>query len=171
MNVKVKESKFDLLTEKPERHNMEKFNSVDDILDFAIAREIEADKFYTELAGRMEDPAMRKVFKEFAKEERGHKIKLEAVKAGEVKIEQEQVSSLDIAGYVVDAEAKPDMNYADALVLAMKKEKASYRLYLDLAAIAEAEELTDMFLALAQEEAKHKLRFEIEYDDVVLKED
>jgi len=37
--------------------------------------------------------------------------------------------------------------------------------------VAEAEELTDMFLALAQEEARHKLRFEIEYDDVVLKED
>jgi rubrerythrin len=42
---------------------------------------------------------------------------------------------------------------------------------LDLAAVAEAEEFTEMFLALAQEEAKHKLRFEIEYDDAVLKED
>jgi len=33
------------------------------------------------------------------------------------------------------------------------------------------EELTDMFLSLAQEEAMHKLMFEIEYDDTVLKED
>ena len=44
-------------------------------------------------------------------------------------------------------------------------------LYLNLASVAEAEELTDTFLALAQEEAKHKLRFEIEYEDEILKED
>ncbi len=62
------------------------------------------------------------------------------------------------------------MDYQNALILAMKKEKAAYRLYLNLAAVAEAEELTNIFLYIAQEEAKHKLRFEIEYDDVVLKE-
>jgi hypothetical protein len=30
--------------------------------------------------------------------------------------------------------------------------------------------LRDTFLGLAQEEARHKLRFEVEYDDDVLKE-
>ena len=54
------------------------------------------------------------------------------------------------------------------ILLAMKKEKAAYRLYLDLAMVAEAEELTDLFLALAREEANHKLRFEIEYDKNIL---
>jgi rubrerythrin len=51
------------------------------------------------------------------------------------------------------------------------KEKASYRLYSDLAEQVDNEELKDTFLWLAGEEAGHKLRFEIEYDDVVLKED
>ncbi|MHC4483057.1 MAG: ferritin family protein [Planctomycetota bacterium] len=150
---------------------MERFSSVDEILDFAIAREIEANRFYSGLAERMGNPVMRKVFEGFAMEELGHKMKLEAAKAGELKMKEEEVATLGIADYVVAGEATPDMSYADALVLAMKKEKASYRLYLDLAAVAEAEEFTEMFLALAQEEAKHKLRFEIEYDDVVLKED
>jgi rubrerythrin len=152
---------------------MKKFNSVEEILDFAIAREEEANEFYTELAKRMERPEMRKIFEDFAKEERGHKAKLEAVKKGEFTIssDEEDVPSLNIADYVVGVEPKPDMSYAEALIVAMKKEKAAYRLYLDLAAISEAEELTDMFLSLANEEAKHKLRFEIEYDDVVLKED
>lgn len=150
---------------------MERFGSVDEILDFAIEKEIEAHQFYTELAAKMENPAMRKVFEDFAAEEMGHKAKLEAVKAGDYEVRDEQVASLGIADYVVVGGPQPDMNYADALVLAMKKEKAAYRLYLDLAAIAQAEELTNLFLALAQEEAKHKLRFEIEYDDVVLKED
>jgi rubrerythrin len=151
---------------------MERFSSLEEILDFAIAREDEANKFYTELAGQVDRPEMGKVFEDFAKEELGHKTKLEAVKQGEFVISSdEEVPRLGIADYVVDVGPKPDMSYADALIVAMKKEKAAYRLYLDLAAVAEAEELTNMFLSLAQEEAKHKLRFEIEYDDVVLKED
>jgi len=152
---------------------MKKFGSVEEILDFAIAREEEANKFYTELAQRMERPEMRKVFKDFAREELGHKAKLEAIKKGEFTIssDEEDVPNLEIADYTVDIEPKPDMSYAEALIVAMKKEKAAYKLYLDLATVAEAEELTDMFLSLANEEAKHKLRFEIEYDDVVLKED
>jgi rubrerythrin len=149
---------------------MKRFGSVDDILDFAIAREVEANKFYTDLAQRMDNPAMRKVFDDFAAEERGHKARVEAVKQAEIELSQEQVASLDIADYVVAGNVRPDMDYAEALILAMKREKASYKLYLDLAAVAEAEDLTNMFLALAQEEAKHKLRFEIEYDDQVLKE-
>ena len=77
----------------------------------------------------------------------------------------------NLADYVVDVEPHADMDYTDALITAMRKEKAAYRLYLELAATAEAEELANIFLSLAQEEARHKLRFEIEYDDVVLKED
>ena len=152
---------------------MKKLSSVEEILNFAIKREIEANKFYTELAERMDRREMRKVFEDFAKEELGHKAKLEAVKQHQfiTSSGQKQVPSLGIADYVVDVEPKPDMSYADVLVVAMKKEKAAYRLYLDLAAAAETEELTNLFLSLANEEAKHKLRFEIEYDDVVLKED
>lgn len=150
---------------------MERFESAEEVLDFAIEREAESRDFYMKLAERMENPAMQKVFENFATEELGHKMKLEAVKHGEVLLGPKEVRSLDIADYVVDVEARPDMDYAEALVVAMKKEKAAYRLYLDLAAVAEDEELTDMFLLLAQEEAKHKLRFEIEYDDTVLKED
>ncbi len=149
---------------------MDKFSSVDAILDFAIAGELAANQFYMELAGKMERPEMVKIFEDFAKEELGHKSKLEAIKQGEMLEPTEKVAELKIADYLVDTEPKPDMDYKDALVLAMKKEKAAYRLYLDLAAVAEAEELTNIFLYIAQEEAKHKLRFEIEYDEIVLKE-
>ena len=147
------------------------FESVEEVLEFAIAREIESRDFYMKLAERMENPVMQKVFENFATEELGHKLKLEAINRGEILLVSQQVQSLDIADYVVDVEPQPDMDYAEALVLAMRKEKAAYRLYLDLAAVGEDEELTDMFLSLAQEEARHKLRFEIEYDDTVLKDD
>jgi rubrerythrin len=43
-------------------------------------------------------------------------------------------------------------------------------MYTDLAATVDDESLRETFLALAQEEAKHKLRFEVEYDDVIMQE-
>ena len=42
--------------------------------------------------------------------------------------------------------------------------------YSDLAAATEDDSVRTTLLALAQEEAKHKLRFEIEYDEHVLTE-
>lgn len=154
---------------------MDKFDSIDTALDFAIEQEIGANMFYLDLAKKSAIAAMKEVFESFAKEEQGHRNKLEALKRKGVfsspSLENEKVQELGIADYVVDVEPTADMDYKDALVLAMKKEKAAYRLYLDLASISQSEELTDIFMWLAQEEAKHKLRFEIEYDDVVLRED
>jgi rubrerythrin len=145
---------------------------MNDVLDFAIAREVEADQFYTGLAARMEVPAMTKVFTDFAAEERGHKVKLQGVKRGEYRFEGSAgpVQGLGLAEYLVEGELTPDMSYPDALVLAMKKEKASYKLYMELAALAEDRATQALFLTLAGEEARHKLRFEIEYDDYVLKQ-
>lgn len=150
---------------------MEKFETFDDILNFAVKREIEAHHFYTGLAEKMTSPAMKKIFQEFAIEEMGHKMKLEAVKAGEISLLPQKVQTLGIADYVVDGKADPDMDFGQALVLAMNKEKVAYKLYSDLAETAQNEELKKTFRALAQEEAEHKLRFEIEYDRHVLKED
>jgi rubrerythrin len=149
---------------------MDEFNSIDEILDFAIAGEAEASKFYTDLAGQMDNPAMREVFESFAKEELGHKARLEGVKKGNIQPKGEDVADLKIADYTVDIEPSPDMDYQSAIILAMKKEKAAFKLYTTLASKMQDSELHKMFLSLAQEEAKHKLRFEIEYDDEVMKE-
>ena len=53
---------------------------------------------------------------------------------------------------------------------AMKEEKAAFRLYSDLADRTDNAAAKEVLLMLAQEEAKHKLRFEIEYDDNILRE-
>ena len=140
--------------------------SIEKILDFAIEREQEAVDFYLSLAGKVKAPAMRKVFEQFAGEERGHKAKLQGVKTGKrVLVTGVAVPDLQIGDYLVEEEPGPDIDYQDALILAMKKEKAAFRLYSDLAAKVEDAELRELLLGLAQEEAKHKLRFEVEYDD------
>ena len=149
---------------------MDEFSSVDEILDFAIARELAANRFYLLIASQMENPAMREVFEDFAKEELGHKAKLENMKKLESVAPSENVADLKIADYVVAKEPGPEMDYQDALILAMQEEKAAFKLYSKLAAMTDDASVRNTFLALAQEEAKHKLRFEIEYDDVILKD-
>ncbi|MBN2533519.1 MAG: ferritin family protein [Spirochaetales bacterium] len=150
---------------------MDTFKNTDEILDFAIKREEEARQFYTELAEKVEHPEMKKVFEDFAKEEQGHKKKLELVKKGEYRIpEIKDIMDMKIADYVVDAEVQPNLEYQDALILAMKKEKASFKLYNDLSKATDNLEVSTLFLLLAKEEARHKLRFEIEYDEYYLPE-
>ncbi|MCD4733992.1 ferritin family protein [bacterium] len=146
---------------------MKNFTSVDDALDFAIINEQGAHDFYMHLAGKMKKPEMAKVFEEFAAEELGHKAALENVKkGGDFNTAEEYVLDLKIADYVVRVdENAEDLDYQHALILAMKREKAAYRLYTKLAAGVETEKLRKLFTSMAQEEAKHKLRFEIEYDD------
>ena len=152
---------------------MDPMQSTDEVLEFAIAREQESADFYTNLSHRAENPNMRQVFVDFAREERGHKAKLIAIRDGRLFPQAAPggpVRDLKIADYVVEISPTPEMNYQDALIVAMQREKASFRLYTDLARSIDEPELKQAFLALAQEEAKHKLRFEVEYDQVVLRE-
>ena len=138
---------------------MDKIDSVDEILEFAIAREVEANQLYTYMAGRMENPEMRKVCEDFAEEELEHKAKLEleVMKRGEV------VSGIYISDYMMDVGNEVDMDYKELLVFAIKKEEISVDLYTDLAAVVKDKESHEALLSLAEEETEHKLRFENEY--------
>jgi len=146
-------------------------NTVDGILDFAIQKEQDAADFYTTLAGKMEYEHIKTVFLGFAAEEKGHKAKLIAVKAGkELASSEKGVQDLKLGDNLVEVELNTELTFQDALIVAMKAEKAAYKLYHDLAMITNNVGLKEIFLGLAQEEAKHKLRFEIEYDEHVLTE-
>ena len=143
---------------------MEKFKSVEQVLDFAIAKEAQAYKFYQQLSDWVKRPAICQVFEDFAEEELKHKTRLQAVKAGEISLETEDIKDLGIADKMEDAQLRPYPNYVDALIVGMKKEKESYKMYTALAAKANTQQLKDMFLKLAGEEANHKLQLEVEYD-------
>ena len=150
---------------------MKEFSSIDDILKFAIDEEQKAVDFYSELANRASSEEMKKIFLEFAAEEVNHKSRLTRIREeGVFTMPSEKVADLKIGDYLVNVDPKPEMTYEEALVVAMKKEKAAFRLYNNLASRAPTEALKNVFLSLAAEESKHKLRFEIEYDDYVLRE-
>ena len=150
---------------------MQQWKSVDEVLDFAIGQEQQAFQFYTDLSARMDRPWMSEIFKGFAQEELGHKRKLEDIKIGKKLLpSQSKVLDLKIGDYLIDVEPTEEMDYQQALIVAMKKEKKAFKMYNDLAGVVDDGSLQAVFLSLAQEEAKHKLRFEIEYDDYVMQD-
>lgn len=147
------------------------FDSVDEILDFAIGEEEKAADFYTKLSATAGKPNIKEMFRQFANEEKGHKAKLLAAKQGKQLLKSAQkILDLKIGDHLEQVELTPDIDFQDALILAMKAEKNAFRLYNSLAEQADDPGIKDMLLALANEEAKHKLRFETEYDDLVFTE-
>lgn len=147
------------------------FQSVNEILDFAIEKEEEARLFYLEWAQKLENKALSEQFVLFAGEELKHKEKLQRVKSGSTfKPVSKQVTDLKIVDYLVDIVPTPEMDYQEALIVAMRREKAAFKFYSDLAAMAQDGGLRDTFLALAQEEARHKLRLETVYEKEIYSE-
>lgn len=147
---------------------MTDWGSVEEIIAFAIGEEEGAVRFYTDLAKRASNKAMRTALLEFAAEEASHKTKLERFRTGIAALTiDEEIPDLKIADYIVDVTPGPEMTYEDALIVAMKKEKSAYRLYSDLAQMVSDPEAKAVLQGLAQEEARHKLRFEVEYDESI----
>lgn len=146
-------------------------NTVDEILDYAIGQEQQAADFYADMAQRVEKGGMKDIFLDFSREEERHRDKLLDVKQGEHELSAHQeVIDLKISDYLVEVEATEHISYQDALIIAMQRERAAFRLYSDLAEKVTEEELRQLFLGLAKEEAKHKLFFESEYDERVLRD-
>jgi rubrerythrin len=137
-----------------------------EVLELAITKEIEAYNFYLALADRVEDRQIRKAFKDLAKEELEHKAKLEleVMKTGRTVAVERKPLRPERDYILSDNESPLDMDYKDMLLLGIEKEEAAFRTYVNLVASVLDEESREVLLAIAEEEVKHKLRFETEYD-------
>ncbi|MBC8443762.1 MAG: ferritin family protein [Deltaproteobacteria bacterium] len=146
------------------------FENLNDVLDFAIEREIEAAEFYRSLAVEESMSGTREMFKEFAEVEKSHQTMLEDLKAGKVGeklagYKLKWIPDMKRSDYVVDMEYRKGMPYNEILLIAMKREEKALQLYNELLKEAEPEAVKRVFKILCQEEAKHKLALETLYDD------
>jgi len=146
-------------------------DSFETIVQHAINLEEDAANLYRGMAERSERPEIKKVFEEMAAQEDGHKRKLEnalnrhGLPQGKKFTPDED---LKIADYLVAVDLdKPNLSYQEALVIGMKLENTSLKLYRELASRAFDEESQELFTFLAEEEAKHKSNFEAKYDDLM----
>jgi len=144
------------------------FNSVDEILDFAIQGEKEAVDFYSEAAEKVTLRGAQVVLKEFATEEKNHVEWLTKFKTDRAKIENPQpiaIQDLKRSDYLVELEFKEDMDPVELFRLAMKREEKATKLYTDLGQQTTDTASKELFQMLAKEESKHKNSLETVYDD------
>ena len=138
-------------------------------LDFAVAKEREAEAFYKEWSRKATNPGVKALFAELAATERGHMEILSRITRNEMTARNgEPVDDLGLAELLADVKATAKMGLQEAMILAMKREEVSVALYERLADFGgEAESL---LRALAREERRHKARLEAEYDEQILTE-
>ena len=142
----------------------------EEIIQFAIDKEIEAFNFYTGASQNAKYSGGKELFLSLAKEEEGHRKLLENLNMEKVSQKRiEKVPDLHISDYMVEVEMNPGLSYADTLRIAMKREEKSLKLYNDMKDSNTDENLKKLFTLLANEEAKHKLKLEKIYDDEILK--
>ena len=136
-------------------------------LDFAIAKEKEAEAFYKEWSQKAKDPAVQGLFAELAGVEHGHVEILSQITPEEMAAGGDSpVSKLNLSDLLADVKASPKLNVQEAMILAMKREEGAVKLYSRLAEMNGA--ARSLFEALAKEEGRHKAKLEAEYDDHVL---
>ena len=143
-----------------------------EIIDFAVEREKEAVEFYRKLQNIVKFAERKNLLQELEKIEEGHIKILERIRTGDIsRKDASEVQNLHISEYLVEAAFSEDMSYQDILIIAMKREESATRLYNDLADSSSDAGAKELFLKLASEEAKHKLKFEQMYDEDILTED
>lgn len=141
-----------------------------EVITFAIRKEAEAYNLYKTFSQLTKTPGLSQLFEELAQEEQRHRQILEGVDQKDVsEYKLKTIPDLKIGDFVEEEEFSPDMDYPSALRFAIKREEHAFGLYTHMAGGADDPELKKLFSALAQEEAKHKLRLETEYDENVLK--
>ncbi len=137
------------------------------IIKFAIVGEIEAQEFYKVAADKVNDPYLKEMLEQFAKDEQGHEKILKGILSKDA-INQYFNESTDhkVAETVDTPKLSTNMKPADAIALAMKKEEEAMKQYTDLAEACKESGQKKVFLDLASMERGHKLKMEKAFVDI-----
>ena len=150
-----------------------RLESIEEIIDFAIQRERDAQATYLSYAGRTERRGFSDLLLQMAKMEKGHELKLVALKQGQntaALFSPPEGEDLGLAEMLVEVPFSADMDYGDFLVLVIQKEREAEKLYRKLESMTTSPEVRGMFALLADEERKHRDWAQERYDEEILKE-
>lgn len=145
-----------------------KFESFEEIINYAIEKENEAAAFYADAAKKEPFSGVREALEEMANEERKHAAMLENIGENQEVLagyKFKWIPDMKRSDYMVDLEYEAGMHYSDLLKLAMKREEKALAMYNELQNKTDNEEHIKLFKILCQEEAKHKLFLENLFDD------
>ena len=150
-----------------------RLESIEDVIDFAIQRERDAQATYLSYAGRTERRGFADLLLQMAEMEKGHELKLAALKRGEntaTLFSPPEGEDLGLAEMLVEVPFSADMDYGDFLVLVIQKEREAEKLYRRLGSMTNSPDVRSLFGMLADEERKHRDWAQERYDEDILKE-
>ncbi len=137
------------------------------ILDRAIESEIEAARFYSDVAAKTTNSYLKELFGTFSREEQKHRRILEGFRGDPAAVMHfEMVPDFGISETVPDPVLSIEMRPADAIALAMKKEEAAMRQYTQMAEASAGADQKKVFLELAAMEREHKAKMETAFVDI-----
>lgn len=139
---------------------------LDRVLEMAIAQEMAANRFYTELARRISDEATRETLVFLAAEEERHRAFLEAYRRGEGPqggLGMSQTVDAKVVETLGSPSWSPDWRSEEVFLTAAGKEKLAHEFYQNLARLHPEGEVRDLLLKLAREELSHKEKMEYLY--------
>ena len=138
-----------------------------DVIKFAMANEVEAQKFYADAAEKLSNKALKKMFLQFSEEEKKHREILKDIYVSNAIGDYfGEEADYKVSETVDDPELSIDMKPADAIALAMKKEEEAMLQYTAMAEGCQDAEKKKVFLDLAAMERGHKRKMEDAFVDI-----
>lgn len=137
------------------------------LMAIAIRREVEAHEFYRDVAGRVKNVSVRRIFEDLAEQEMQHHDLLEKFRldpSGAVKFTPPP--DFKVAQTIDDVPLSVDMKPADAVALAMKKEQQAVVFYTNLSEMTDDIGVRDVFVNLAHMEKQHQHALESLFVDI-----
>jgi rubrerythrin len=147
---------------------MAKSDSIKKILQFAVSREIEAYRLYCSIAAIAKDPEVKTFITKLAKEELGHKSKLESEiqRIDETVDTEQELDEFEPADYI-DQNIAVEFKDKHILEIAIGKEDISFKLYSNVLPKVRDKQLKRTLTNLAEDEARHKQRLEMKYNQIL----
>lgn len=126
------------------------------ILKTAVENELEAHAFYKNASERVADTVLKKTFSDLAKEELKHKVLLEGYLSTGSELSFDETKDYMVSQRVESPKLSMEMNFTEAIALAMKKEEEAMMMYSAFAEASTDEKQKEIFGELSKMELGHK---------------
>ncbi len=146
---------------------MADFSSPNDVLRFAIDLENQMIEAYTCFAKLKECEPISSLLKLYIEEEKTHRYRLKNIlNSGQFKLADEQLAGLCKSDYEIRRDCDTFNTLPEILPAIMDNEKMAFKFYYHIATLCEDQILKLLFGSLAEDESRHKLRFELALDEI-----
>jgi rubrerythrin len=150
-----------------------RLENIEEIIDFAIQREREAQDTYLSFARETQRRSFSELLLSMAEMEKEHEHKLVELKQGRralASFTRPKGEDLGLSEMLVEVPFSPTMDYGDFLILVIRKEREAEQLYRKLEGMTTSADVRGLFALLADEERKHRDWAQERYDEDILKE-